>query len=95
MQPVKKKLLSLQLDKGEFGPRPEKRNGACLLCVCVCDSNLRERMEQVVCAWELIEMRGDVQVSSNIAKPFVRVTSPYSHHIHLLEQAQACTARRD
>lgn len=35
-------------------------------------------------AEELIEMRGDVQVSANIAKPFVRVTSLHSHPIHLL-----------
>lgn len=35
-------------------------------------------------AEELIEMRGDAQVSANIAKPFVRVTSLHSHPIHLL-----------
>lgn len=32
---------------------------------------------------ELIEMRGDVQVSANRASPFVRVTSLHSHPIHL------------
>lgn len=32
---------------------------------------------------ELIEMRGDVRVSANTASPFVRVTSLYSHPIHL------------
>lgn len=32
---------------------------------------------------ELIEMRGDVRVSANMASPFVRVTSLYSHPIHL------------
>lgn len=32
---------------------------------------------------ELIEMRGDVQVSADTAAPFVRVTSLHSHPIHL------------
>lgn len=32
---------------------------------------------------ELIEMRGDVRVSANMAGPFVRVTSLHSHPIHL------------
>lgn len=38
---------------------------------------------------ELIEMRCDVQVSANMAGPFVRVTSLHSHPINLRPTPQS------